>query len=289
MSSISGLDEAFYGRLLKEIERLEGVLAFGNVADASVRSALELYIQSAKKQVAHFEVIEKEAIEEKKKSGEIALEIAAQKAQMETALNEQERAQFQSFLEQEYFTKADFGKLESFYTKSWDKLTDQGKDEMSHRVWEGVRREEYQFSELPDIVKEKEAERLNQRLLDPRKMTPELQAIPERDRDDFTEAWGRKQREEAYEILDRPTFAENLVVKRTEDKSQFANVTDVQIADKLIANKVEKPASQPSPSAIELMDSNKIKFEELTIIESPMLAAPLSNLKQQAEGNAVKK
>lgn len=60
-------------------------------------------------------------------------------AEKEQALNQSERAEYISFLRLPRFRKTDFAELERFYKKPYDKLSKQGKDEMSHRVWAGTR------------------------------------------------------------------------------------------------------------------------------------------------------
>ncbi len=57
---------------------------------------------------------------------------AAKLAARETALSASERETYRGFLEKAYFTKNDFGKLEEFYTHSYDRLSEGGKDEMSN-------------------------------------------------------------------------------------------------------------------------------------------------------------
>ena len=54
-------------------------------------------------------------------------------------MNQSERADYIALLRHSRFTKADFAELERFYKKPYDKLSKQGKDEMSHRVWAGTR------------------------------------------------------------------------------------------------------------------------------------------------------
>ena len=60
-------------------------------------------------------------------------------AEKEQALNQSERADYITFLRLPRFRKADFAELERFYKKPYDKLSKEGKDEMSHRVWSGTR------------------------------------------------------------------------------------------------------------------------------------------------------
>jgi len=48
--------------------------------------------------------------------------------------------------------------LDAFYASSYDKLSDEGKAQMSTRIQEGIRRGEFEFSDLPERVQKKENE-----------------------------------------------------------------------------------------------------------------------------------
>ena len=53
---------------------------------------------------------------------------AAALAAKETALSAKECETYKGFLEESYFTKKDFGRLDEFYTHSYDRLSEGGKD-----------------------------------------------------------------------------------------------------------------------------------------------------------------
>ena len=63
----------------------------------------------------------------------------AQMAQREMALTEAEQQEYAALLKHEHFSKAEFGKLEHFYSHGYDKLTEEGKNQMSLRIWDGTR------------------------------------------------------------------------------------------------------------------------------------------------------
>lgn len=63
-------------------------------------------------------------------------------AQKEHTLNQSERADYIDLLRHPRFTKADSAELDRFYKKPYDKLSEQGKDEMSQRVWAGTHPDE---------------------------------------------------------------------------------------------------------------------------------------------------
>ncbi len=56
-------------------------------------------------------------------------------ARKETALSAGERETYSGFLKEDFFTKKDFSRLEQFYEKTWDRLSESGKNQMSHRIW----------------------------------------------------------------------------------------------------------------------------------------------------------
>jgi hypothetical protein len=127
-------------------------------------------------------------------------------AEREKALTAQEKETFNGFLHKEFFTKNDFGALEKFYAKTWDRLSEHGKDEMSHRVWEGIRRDEYSFTELPKVVREKEMERAYGRLNQSAIGAGAAAEIPEKDRQDFIRAYEAGKKDEAAKALERESF-----------------------------------------------------------------------------------
>lgn len=197
-------------KLAEVVERLERLVRDAKSSPAAIdASTLIANLESMKDRMA---VVDHEigtAEEEKKQLSEKQLSIVYL-AQRETALSQSEREQYGAFLSREFFTKSDFSGLAEFYTNTWDRLSEEGKAQMSYRVWEGVRRQEYQFSELPDPVKEKEAQRLYDALKLGAQKSPELNRIPSADAEDFTKAWEGGRKHEAYEVLNRPVFAANV-------------------------------------------------------------------------------
>ncbi|MEI9897869.1 MAG: hypothetical protein WDN28_29440 [Chthoniobacter sp.] len=131
-------------------------------------------------------------------------------AQSESRLNQQERSTFAGFLKEDYFTKTDFGKLEEFYEKSWDRLSEHGKDEMSKRIWGGIRHGKYSFGDLPPKVREHEMERAYGAVTKQHGQSAEVSAIPEKDRHDFIRAFEEGKKDEAAKILERDSFKKHL-------------------------------------------------------------------------------
>ena len=169
------------------------------------RPFFNAFLQNAKARLGFLETRIQEAEREQREhaTNEVALVALANK---ERALNAQEKEAYSGFLKEDFFTKKDFGVLEQFYAKSWDRLSEGGKNQMSHRIWEGIRREEYAFSELPQWVREKEAKHAYMRLRDSTIGSADAARIPEQDRKDFIRAYESGKREDAEKILERESF-----------------------------------------------------------------------------------
>jgi hypothetical protein len=60
----------------------------------------------------------------------------------EKTLTESERKEYAALLKHERFSKVEFGALDRFYKRVFDKLTEGGQAEISKRVWGGIRRSE---------------------------------------------------------------------------------------------------------------------------------------------------
>ena len=136
-------------------------------------------------------------------------------AQKEAALSAREQAEYSSLLKEDFFSKRDFGRLEHFYAHAWDRLSEEGKVQMSHRVWEGVRRGEYHFSDLPKDVRDKEEDRIFAKISDPVKAHDSMGQIPESDRADFIRAYNSGDREETAQVLNRECFGKNTALSTT--------------------------------------------------------------------------
>ncbi len=200
-------------------------------------------LNEAKKQLTGLQMKEQSHNDEERRKADAQLVAVVHLVTQETALNQRERQQYGAFIQKEFFTKNDFTELENFYASAWDRLTAGGKAQMSHRVWEGVRRDEYQFSELPDEVKEKEAQSVRDMLSALKEMPPEMKRIPVTDRNDFTRAWDSGRKDEAYTVLDRSSFKENVAISTTPVLERNGEVQQTssrrELADNEQVNEVE--------------------------------------------------
>jgi hypothetical protein len=199
--------EAERDNIQRVVSSLETAVA---VSSPASRAALKISLDNAR---AHLGVVEKkihDAHEEQQHAIQERVALAEIEAERETKLNAEEKKTFGSFLKEQFFTKKDFPRLEAFYAKSWDRLSQHGKDEMSSRIWGGIRRDEFRFEDLPAAVREKEAKQAYRFLNDPKINDARVSDIPEKDRQDFNRAYEAGQKAEAEKVLDRKIFKESM-------------------------------------------------------------------------------
>ena len=202
----SKFDEMERDNLQKTISEVERVL----VSSApGTRFLLLSFLENAKGRVA---VLDKKIMEAQVERESRAREQAsvASLAQKEAALSVSEKETYGGFLRKEFFTRKDFDTLEKFYAQTWDRLSESGKEQMSNRIWEGIRRDEYTFTELPKSVREREAKQAYKLIRESSIVSENAAQIPEKDRDDFIRAYESGNREEAGRILERESFKEKL-------------------------------------------------------------------------------
>jgi hypothetical protein len=268
-------------QLKTAVANISAMLASGTACQGSASSILlATMLESAKSRLAHIERnIEEEEKEQRQKSAsELAI---AYKARQETKLNAVEQRQYAEFLEKPHFTKSDFGILESFYTKTWDRLSEDGKAEMSQRLWGGVRSKEYEFSEMPDVVKEKEAQRLYNALRSQAPIHQSLQSIKPEDRSDFLKAWDDNRRSEAFEILDRPSFAQNVSLNAGAVKAESVKASTQSEASKILTPHVAASENEEISKTINTAGVAALKLDDLLLVDSvdSKSTAPLPELK----------
>jgi hypothetical protein len=197
-------------------------------------------------------------------------------AERETALSTRERETYSGFLKEDFFTKKDFGRLEQFYTKTWDRLSQGGKDQMSHRIWEGIRRDEYKFSELPPTVREKEMKQLHRRLTESVIGMGEATEIPEKDKKEFIEAYEAGKKDDAAKVLERESFKKTMFrdgeakgTKSVEVSKHRENESEQLIAAARPAGSDKTvPEKSQSTKAIGNKDFSSLQFGGMTVSES---------------------
>jgi hypothetical protein len=215
-------------------------------AKAGTRGILQNFLENANGRIG---ALDKKIKESQERRESQAREQAAivELAQKETALNARERETYSGFLKEDFFTKKDFGHLEQFYGSAWDRLSESGKDQMSHRIWEGVRRDEYKFSELPKTVREKEMERAYGRLHGSAIGAGVATEIPDKDRQDFSRAYEAGKKDEAAKVLERESFKKAMF---PESAAKGVKSAAVEIGRENDAKTtVEKTAAGPAPAS----------------------------------------
>jgi hypothetical protein len=203
----SKIDEIERDNLQKAIAEVETALASGK---PGTQPTFQTFLQNAKNRVGALDKKIKDAERERETHSREQVVFVQMAAESEKALSAQEQKTFGGFLAKEFFTKNDFGALEQFYAKTRDRLSESGKDEMSQRIWGGIRRNEYTFGELPKSVREKETEHAYKRLNGAAIEMGSAAGIPEKDRRDFNRAYESGDREGAGKILERDSFKEHM-------------------------------------------------------------------------------
>jgi hypothetical protein len=199
-------------------------------------------------------------------------------AARETALSTKEKETYNGFLKEEFFTKRDFTKLSEFYAHTWDRLSEGGKDQMSHRVWEGIRRDLYKFSDLPQVVQEKEEDRAYAVLKKREAQSGAPDRIPAVDRDDFIREYEGGKRKDAAVILSRPSFREHMFLGKDSApiRSREAEVGAEAQAARMRDHSAASPAAtdseaQPLPPsrAKANVDASGLKLEGMALAALP--------------------
>jgi hypothetical protein len=275
VSEIDKSDELEYASLQSSISSAERALR----ASGGTSTVLRNFLENARVRMGFVEQKIKEAQEKDARVEEDAKAYLTHKQEVEreTALSETEKQTYDSFLREDFFTKKDFARLDQFYSKTWDRLTESGKTEMTHRIWEGVRRDEYTFTELPKSVREKETKQAYNLLRDPSKGPESVVAIPDKDRNDFIRAYESGKEEEAGKILERESFRKNMF---KETRSPAIKHVSAELGRNADAASIEKRfagamSGEKMPEAVRKsgapanLDVSGIKLDGLRMAEAP--------------------
>ncbi|MEA3207164.1 MAG: hypothetical protein QOE70_221 [Chthoniobacter sp.] len=277
----SNLDEMERSNLQKAISEVETALA---VSTPGTRPFFEGFLQNAKGRVATLDKKIKESHERREARAQEQVAVAYL-AQKEAALSASEKETYSGFLGKEFFTKNDFRSLEKFYANTWERLSESGKDEMSHRIWEGIRRDEYTFSELPKSVREKEMEQAYKRLRDSPNELGSASRIPESDRVDFIRAYEGGRREEASKILDRESFKQNMALtsqngtgrsERAAAALSDSNAIIANVSDTAEGNRAKKKKTSSEPSSLGDLDLSSIDLKDVEMKDSNGQVSPVT-------------
>lgn len=141
-------------RLAERVEEIEKLIRSGaTVTGASLASLLN----TAQAQLDANRLEDEQITNDKKEKEQKDRSAIAAMVERETKLNEEEKKKYSEFLAKDCFTKSDFGDLSHFYADggAYDRLSEEGKAEMDHRVIEGVRRGHYTRDEIPDAIEKR--------------------------------------------------------------------------------------------------------------------------------------
>ena len=280
---MSKIDEIESSKLQSRISDLEHQLSSSGASAGSSTSMLVEILNDAKRQLNSLQMKEQSHNDEERRKADAQLVAVVHLVTQETALNQRERQQYGAFIQKEFFTKNDFITLEDFYASAWDRLTDGGKAQMSHRVWEGVRRDEYDFSELPENVKEKEAKRLYDQIT-MRKPPTEILNIPKQDRDDFLREWGVGNHSKSYEILERSVFANNIALSANPISSVSVEIANGSEALKTSQSEKDVP-KQCGTKTEDSLGVSEFGLDDLKLADNG-LKPPLSGLPPASGGKS---
>jgi hypothetical protein len=263
-------DELEYASLQSSVSSAERALR----SSGGTSTVLRNFVENAKARMGFVEKKIKEAQEKDSRGEEDAKAYLTHKQEVEreTALSESEKQTYDSFLREDFLTKKDFGRLDQFYSKTSDRLTESGKMEMSHRIWEGVRRDEYTFTELPKSVREKETKQAYNLLRDPSKGPESALAIPEKDRTDFIRAYESGKEEEAGKILERESFRKNMFKETISQPIKHVSA-ELGRNETILAKNLSAPVRGAEPDGNTPANSKTgisgVSFEGITLADAP--------------------
>ena len=114
---------------------------------------------------------------------------------------------------------------------------------------------------MPKVVQEKEAERVSRQLTDSSITTSSTARISEKDRKDFLTTYGAGRREEAFEILERRSFRENMFLGESRenqhtDASKGKEADGNAIADKASVKAAQAEKPKPLSGAVAMRELN---------------------------------
>ncbi len=148
-------------RLARQVEEIEKLIRSGSPAAGGYPLAAILEMTQARLDAVNGEEAHTGA-ENKDRKDRDQYAAIAYLVDRESKLNSEEKEQYSRFLEMDCFRRKDLDALAIFYEDGagYDKLSDAGKEEMTRRVAEGIRKGEFASDQMPEAVKAKSAERL---------------------------------------------------------------------------------------------------------------------------------
>lgn len=199
--------------------------------------------------------------EERKKQSMEAAQIAVLVLQ-ESRLNSAEKQTYGGFLQSEYFTRSDFEKLEDFYAEAgpWDRLSPEGKKQMSDRFWGGLEQGEYTLDEAPDNVRKKEIGQLFHYLEHPDQAPESIKRMSPSVKEELLEAHRSGDAKAAEEILNSKDLFESSTKVKTQAASERSELADSEESSKALEEKKDSNIQEESEAVPE---ESYVSFEEL--------------------------
>ena len=271
---VGQLDEVEYARLAAQVLEIEKLVNSGQSGKDGF--LLRTFLHNAKlrmEEIQHQELLAEETKNERKEK-EAATVVRL--AEMEHQLSAGEKEQYSAFLTQEYFTKKNFADLEAFYADAWDRLSEGGKNQMSSRVWGGIRRQEYTFEDLPEKVREKESERIYLQLTGMTEPSSSLQRVSPQTRAEFVREYQAGHEKAASKILSGEDFAGYSPDTRTEAPLRDASLS-----------KEKKSAEQAPVHGPQVTTTEDVALDGFTLTEAdavPATSLPPSGGKPLGKG-----
>lgn len=252
------LNEVTYARLAALIVEIERMLKSGEFEGNNLQLNAALHSAAMRMDGIRDEQIAEERKEKSERERRQDAAVATQLAEMEHRLSAEEQREYAGFLKMECFTRAEFDSLEEFYTKSWDRLSERGKTEMSTRIWEGVRRNEFEFDELPKPVLERETDRTYLQLTGKAKKCQNLPEFSQQAQQEIVQAYEAGDKASAARFISRGTIREEREQSKGEAKADVptARQTDgdkkatVGSTDELDFSEATSVAPNKLPSSI---------------------------------------
>ena len=258
---MSDLDKAEYQRIEAAIRATEDQMANNPHVRHDASVAL---MEPAKRRL---ETMDQEgrgllnSDDERRKQSMEAAQIAVLVLQ-ESRLNSAEKQAFGGFLQSEYFTRSDFGKLEDFYADggAWDRLSPEGKKQMSERFWGGIEKGEYTLSEAPDNVRKKEVGQLAHYLEHPEQAPESIKRMSPSAKEEFLQAHRSGDIEAAEKILNSKDLFESSTKVKTQAASERSELAGGDESSK--SSKTEKD-SNTQEVAETVQEDSYVSFEDL--------------------------
>lgn len=202
---MAGNNEVEGSRFARKVEEIEKLIRAGGMTSGG--SSLAALLQTAEARLEETRMEDQQFGPDTKNKKERDHNAAiAHMVEREHKLNQKEREQYARFLEMEYFRRKDLDQLAAFYADGggYDKLSEEGKIQMSQRIEKGIERGEFTRDDLPAEVSRKNNEIRSRSEGAPQEISPAKSASLEADSSKKTNS-GEKKQPDADRVLEEST------------------------------------------------------------------------------------